>query len=266
MNNIDTIIPTPERINELACSSGAITGESIWEMILHYVRNAITDRFIAIDNVLERETLEFKNSLVKTLYHELRQLSVEGDEPASEEECDMVEWLKTMIDGILSSNDQYIQIRKGFNFLYRFEFNTRAQLIQEVRRQMYIINPICTEYAKPSYTFPSMDCGNAVHFYLTSRMSVIEDELRYHLAKLYRTPNLAFYAAAEEFYDRLAFASDLSGDSMISMADVWGSFFQEYSSKLWKEDTERYDVVNQLIGNYHQLQASLKEFLDSTQA
>lgn len=266
LNNIDTIIPTPERINELACSSGAITGESIWEMILHYVRNAITDRFIAIDNVLERETLEFKNSLVKTLYHELRQLSVEGDEPASEEECDMVEWLKTMMDGILSSNDQYIQIRKGFNFLYRFEFNTRAQLIQEVRRQMYIINPICTEYAKPSYTFPSMDCGNAVHFYLTSRMSVIEDELRYHLAKLYRTPNLAFYAAAEEFYDRLAFASDLSGDSMISMADVWGSFFQEYSSKLWKEDTERYDVVNQLIGNYHQLQASLKEFLDSTQA
>ena len=266
LNNIDTIIPTPERINELACSSGAITGESIWEMILHYVRNAITDRFIAIDNVLERETLEFKNSLVKTLYHELRQLSVEGDEPASEEECDMVEWLKTMMDGILSSNDQYIQIRKGFNFLYRFEFNTRAQLIQEVRRQMYIINPICTEYAKPSYTFPSMDCGNAVHFYLTSRMSVIEDELRYHLAKLYRTPNLAFYAAAEEFYDRLAFASDLSGDSMISMADVWGSFFQEYSSKLWKEDTERYDVVNHLIGNYHQLQASLKEFLDSTQA
>ena len=266
LNNIDTIIPTPERINELACSSGAITGESIWEMILHYVRNAITDRFIAIDNVLERETLEFKNSLVKTLYHELRQLSVEGDEPASEEECDMVEWLKTMMDGILSSNDQYIQIRKGFNFLYRFEFNTRAQLIQEVRRQMYIINPICTEYAKPSYTFPSMDCGNAVHFYLTSRMSVIEDELRYHLAKLYRTPNLAFYAAAEEFYDRLAFASDLSGDSMISMADVWGSFFQKYSSKLWKEDTERYDVVNQLIGNYHQLQASLKEFLDSTQA
>ena len=266
LNNIDTIIPTPERINELACSSGAITGESIWEMILHYVRNAITDRFIAIDNVLERETLEFKNSRVKTVYHELRQLSVEGDEPASEEECDMVEWLKTMMDGILSSNDQYIQIRKGFNFLYRFEFNTRAQLIQEVRRQMYIINPICTEYAKPSYTFPSMDCGNAVHFYLTSRMSVIEDELRYHLAKLYRTPNLAFYAAAEEFYDRLAFASDLSGDSMISMADVWGSFFQEYSSKLWKEDTERYDVVNQLIGNYHQLQASLKEFLDSTQA
>ena len=266
LNNIDTIIPTPERINELACSSGAITGESIWEMILHYVRNAITDRFIAIDNVLERETLEFKNSRVKTVYHELRQLSLEGAQPASDEECDMVEWLKTMMDGILSSNDQYIQIRKGFNFLYRFEFNTRAQLIQEVRRQMYIINPICTEYAKPSYTFPSMDCGNAVHFYLTSRMSVIEDELRYHLAKLYRTPNLAFYAAAEEFYDRLAFASDLSGDSMISMADVWGSFFQEYSSKLWKEDTERYDVVNQLIGNYHQLQASLKEFLDSTQA
>lgn len=266
LNNIDNIIPTPEKINALAESSGATTGESNWEMVLHYVRNTITDRFIAIDNVLEKETLEFKNSLVKTLYHELRQLSVDGEQNVPEEECDMVQWLKTMMDGILSSNEQYIQIRKGFNFLYHFEFNTRAQLIQEVRRQMYIINPICAEYAKPSYTFPAMDCGNAIHFYLTSRMSVIEDELRYHLAKLYRTPNLAFYAAAEEFYDRLAFASDLSGDSIVSMSDVWGAFFQEYSSKLWKEDTERFDVVNQLIGSYNQLIVSLEEFLGGNNA
>lgn len=262
LNDIDSIIPSPEKIDQLAANTGAVTGEDIWQMVLHYVRNTITDKFIAIDNVLEKETLDFKNSLVKTLYHELRQLSADGEQQSpSEEDCDMVEWLKTMMDGILGGNEQYIQIRKGFNFLYNFEFNTRAQLIQEVRRQMYIINPICIEYAKPSYTFPSMDCGNAIHFYLTSRMSVIEDELRYHLAKLYRTPNLAFYAAAEEFYDRLAFASDLSGDSIVSMSDVWGAFFQEYSSKLWKEDTERFDVVNQLIGSYNQLIVSLEEFL-----
>lgn len=267
LNDIDSIIPTPEKIDQLAANTGAVTGEDIWQMVLHYVRNTITDQFIAIDNVLEKETLDFKNSLVKTLYHELRQLSPaarhqkEAEEDCDEEDCDMVEWLKTMIDGILGGSEQYIQIRKGFNFLYHFEFNTRAQLIQEVRRQMYIINPICTEYAKPSYTFPSMDCGNAIHFYLTSRMSVIEDELRYHLAKLYRTPNLAFYAAAEEFYDRLAFASDLSGDSIVSMSDVWGTFFQEYSSKLWKEDTKRFNVVNQLIESYNQLIVSLEEFL-----
>lgn len=265
LNNLDNIIPTPEKINALAESSGATTGESNWETVLHYVRNTITDKFIAIDNVLEKETLEFKNSLVKTLYHELRQLSADGKD-ASEEACDMVEWLKTMMDGILSSSDQYIQIRKGFNFLYHFAFNTRAQLIQEVRRQMYIINPICAEYAKPSYTFPGMECGDAIYFYLTSRMSVIEDELRYHLAKLYRTPNLAFYAAAEEFYDRLAFASDLSGDSIVSMSDVWGAFFQEYSSKLWKEDTERFDAVNQLIGCYNQMIISLEEFLSANRA
>ena len=37
--------------------------------------------------------------------------------------------------------------------MYRFEFNTRAQLIQEVRRQLYIINPICDDkYAEPSTT------------------------------------------------------------------------------------------------------------------
>ena len=204
---------------------------------------------------------------MRTLYHELRRLSA-GAESTDEadEECDMVEWLKTMMDEILGGNDQYAQIRKGFHFLYQFEFNTRAQLIQEVRRQMYIINPICPEYAKPSITFQKNNCGNAVHFYLTSRMSVIEDELRYHLAKLYRTPNQAFYAAAEEFYDRLTFASDLSGDYLISMSDVWGSFFQEYSSKLWKDDTERFDVVNRLVERYNEMIAQLEGFLQTATA
>lgn len=261
LNDIDNMIPTPEKIDALAENSGALTGLGVWEAVLHYVRNTITDRFIALDNVLEKETLDFKNSLVKTLYHELRQLSANGDQSASEEDCDMVEWLKTMMDSILSSSEQYIQIRKGFDFLYRFEFNTRAQLIQEVRRQLYIINPICPEYAQAACNFPPTGCGNAIHFYLTSRMSVIEDELRYHLAKLYRTPNLAFYAAAEEFYDCLAFANDLSGDSIVSMSDVWGEFFQEYSGKLWKEETERFVAANQLIESYDRLVVSLGEFL-----
>ena len=97
-------------------------------------------------------------------------------------------------------------------------------------------------------------------------MSVIEDELRYHLSKLIRTPNLAFYAAAEEFYDRLANANDLHDGKLTSMSDVWGMFFQEYSSKIWKEDTERYDVVNQLIERYNQMIATLTQCLEGAKA
>ena len=264
LNDLDHFIPTAEQIQAISDNNGALLGENIWTMVLHYVRNAITDRFILIDNALEKATMDFKNSLVKSLYDELRALS--SDDRSSEDDaeaCDMVEWLKSMMDGILGSSKQYEQIHKAFDFLYRFEFNTRAQLIQEVRRQMYIINPICAEYAKPAINFQKNNCGDAVHFYLISRMSVIEDELRYHLSKLYKTPNMAFYAAAEEFYDRLTFASDLSGNSLTSMSDVWGMFFQEYSSKLWKEDAQRYDTVNKLIECYNSIIQTLENYLDN---
>lgn len=267
LSDLDSIIPTAEQIQEICNNSGDLLGEGIWHAVLHYVRNEITDRFIVIDDALEKATLDFKNSMVRCLYEELRALSAEkGVSTTMDEECDMVEWLKTMMDGILSSDERYSQIRKAFNFLYQFQFNTRAQLIQEVRRQLYIINPICAEYAKPTAEFHIANCGKTVHFYLTSRMSVIEDELRYHLSKLIRTPNLAFYAAAEEFYDRLTFASDLSDGSVTSMSDVWGMFFQEYSSKIWKEDTERYDVVNQLIERYNLMIDTLTECLDGAAA
>ena len=68
------------------------------------------------------------------------------------------------------------------------------------------------------------------------------------------------YGVFAEFYDRLTFASDLTGDEVISMSDVWGAFFQEFSSKLWREDTERFDVVNQLIGQYHEMIDTLEGF------
>lgn len=265
LNNLDSFIPSAEKIQAISNNNGELLGENLWQMVLHNVRNEITDRFILIDDILEKETLSFKNSLVKSLYDELRTLSSDDKSAADEnEECDMVEWLKTMMDGILSRNKRYEQIRKAFNFLYRFEFNTRAQLIQEVRRQLYIIDPICPEYAKPSTNFQKNNCGDAIHFYLTSRMSVIEDELRYHLSKLYKTPNMAFYAAAEEFYDRLTFASDLSGNTLTGMSDVWGMFFQEYSSELWESDSKRYEAVNKLVEAYHSFLQSLEDYLNDT--
>lgn len=262
LNDLDNIIPSAEQIQGICDRDGSLVGEALWQTVLHYVRNEITDRFIAIDNVLERETLEFKNSLVTRLYRELRQLSAQGVDGEEEaEQVDMVQWLKTMMDRVLSGKDKYVQIRKAFQFLYNFEFNTRAQLIQEVRRQLYIINPICDEYAKPAITFRRATCGREIHFYLTSRMSVIEDELRYHLAKLYRTPNQAFYAAAEEFYDRLTFASDLDGDDLTSMSDIWGQFFQEYSAALWQSDLERYEKFNALVDSYNDMIRGLEQFL-----
>ncbi len=268
LNNLDSIIPSAERLQKISDSNGFLSAESVWETALHYTRNEITDRFIAIDGVLEKETRDFKNSLVRHLYYELRALS-EGrdtpDEDGEDGDCDMTEWLKTMMDNVISSNGEYQQIYKAFQFLYQFEFNTRAQLIQEIRRQMYIINPICMEYAKPSVTFRKPNCGDEVHFYLSSRLAIIEDELRYALSTLYRTPNMAFYAAAEEFYDRLTFASDLTNDELTSMSDVWGKFFQEFSSRLWASDTNRFKQTDALVKSYNTIRVQLDSLASQIQ-
>ncbi len=255
LSTLDDIIPGAEEIQELAENTGAQTGEAVWETVLHYVRNEITNRFIQIDDLLEKDTFEFKNSLVDVLYGELRALS--PTDVTSEENLDKVEWLKSMMDGVFSDDPMYTQICKAFDFLYKFQFNTRAQLIQEVRRQLYIINPICREYAKPSYNFHPANCGEPIRFYLTSRMAVIEDELRFHLNKLYRTPNMAFYAAAEEFYDRIAFASYRSGGQLVSMSAVWSNFFVKYSTKIWQQDIERYTAVNKLVDEYNKVKSAL---------
>lgn len=268
LNSLDSIVPSAEQIQQISDNNGALLGDDVWKTVLHHVRNEITDRFIVIDDVLEKVTMDFKNSMVDVIYEELCSLSPnrENDDDG-DEVVDKVEWLKNMTENVLGNNPIYSQIRKAFDFLCKFEFNTRAQIIQEVRRQLYIINPICTEYAKPLINFQKPTCGKMVHFYLTSRMSVIEDELRYHLAKLYRTPNMAFYAAAEEFYDRLTFASDISEDqgSLTGMSEIWGTFFQEYSSELWKEQSDKYKEVNSLINGYNLMIAILLEAISVTE-
>lgn len=266
VNNLEQFIPSAETIQEISEKNGGLLADDVWKVVLHNVRNNITDSFIKIDNVFAKETLVFKDSLVSALYEGLRALSNNKGQSAEDENCDKVQWLKTMMDEVLDGKEQYAQIHKAFDFLYKFEFNTRAQIIQEVRKQLFIINPICDEYAHPSVNFRDENCGEAVYFYLTSRMTVIEDELRYHLTRLCRTPNQAFYAAAEEFYDRLTFASDLKENKLTSMSDVWGQFFQEYSVKLWEGDTKRFEVVNQLINVYNAMMADLRAFVDGAAA
>ena len=267
LNDLDNIVPTAEQIQEISDQNGALLGNDVWATVLHFVRNEVTDRFIMIDDVLEKETLEFKNSLVKILYDELHSLSPDSkDDTEDGENVNKTEWLKSMLDNIFDNNPKYEQIRRGFNFLYQFEFNTRAQLIQEVRRQLYIINPICREYAAPYVDFYKPECGKTIHFYLTSRMSVIEDELRYHLSKLYRTPNQAFYAAAEEFYDRLTFASDMSEGKITSMADIWGSFFLEYSSKIWEKDEQKRKTTKDIADHYTRMIQTLEELVSGFKA
>lgn len=285
LNSLDHLAPSPEMLQKAIDENGSLLPSDLWHAALHYTRNEITDQFNAIDKVLELETQKFKNSLVRHLYYALKNISDNEDEGKEQydgtekmqdeevfadegknweeaEDCNMVEWLKTVMDHVINDKPQYDQIYKAFQFLYQFEFNTRAQLIQEIRRQLYIINPICREYAAPGVTFRKANAGQGVYFYLTSRLSVIEDDLRYSLVSLYRTPNQAFYAAAEEFYDRLTFASNLKDGQFVSMDTVWGQFFMEYSNRLWADNAERYDRVNALVQQYNQIQETLNSLAE----
>lgn len=267
LDSLDELVPDAETLQRTIDQNGSLLPDRLWDDALHYVRNEITDRFIAIDSVLEEETRKFKNSLVGSLYDELLNLSKaqggadlpwEEQETETDKEPDKVEWLKNIMDHVINDKPQYEQIYKAFRFMYRFEFNTRAQLIQEVRRQLYIINPICDrEYAKPLYNFHRRTAGKEVNFYLTSRMSIIEENLRHVLAGMYRSPNQAFYAAAEEFYDRLTFANSLNESEFENMQDVWGKFFMEFSTRLWTANAEKYQEVNAVVQDYKQVKEKL---------
>lgn len=159
--------------------------------------------------------------------------------------------------------DYYInlcyQIYKGLQFLNQFEFNVRAELIREVRNQLRIINPMTTEYyMQPNYVFHKRNAGQAVHFYLTSRLAILEDGLRYSLAKMNKLPNQSFYAAAEEFYDRMTFASNFKDNSFVDMSEIWGEFFIQYSQLLWAKEVDRHKVVQQIMEEYNQFCDMLK--------
>ena len=268
LDSLDDLVPDAQTLQLTINGNGSLLPGQLWDDALHYVRNEVTDRFIAIDSILEEETRKFKNSLVRSLYDELLNLSKaqgitdlpwEEQDGGQEKEPDMVEWLKNIMDHVINDKPQYEQIYKAFRFMYRFEFNTRAQLIQEVRKQLYIINPICDrEYAKPLYDFHRDNAGKEVNFYLTSRMSIIEENLRHVLVDLYHAPNQAFYAAAEEFYDRLTFANSLNESEFESMQDVWGKFFMEYSSQLWTASSEKYQQANELVREYQNIKKELE--------
>lgn len=261
LHNLDTDInPGADAIQNLANNNNVI-GSDVWNYTLHYVRNEITRRFTAIDDELERENIRFKNSLVRVLYNNLSELLGDTGE-TDDDSVDLTAKLREMMGKILSGNDRYNQIYDAIVYLDNFEFNTRATIIRTVRSQLGIINPLCEEYANPEINFHASHCGPEIDFYLTSRLSLIEENLRHELMGLYNAPNKAFYAVAEEFYDKLTFAaSDISDGKITMMADVWGYFFQDFSELIWKEQAKDSEVLNELVRDMKALKPMLEKCL-----
>lgn len=263
LDNLESLLPSAEGLQRVLDESGTLMGENLWETPLNYVRNEITDQFIAIDKPMEQEVLKFKNSIVRELYESLKTLAGQVG-AAREENTDHTRWLWGVMEPMLRDKPQYNQIYRAFQFLDQFEFNVRAQLIQEVRTQLRIINQMTPEYyMKPNYTFRQENIGQSVHFYLTSRLAILEDGLRHNLALMNKLPNRAFYAAAEEFYDRLTFASDFKNGTFVEMSVVWGEFFAEFSHLIWAAEKDRNKPAEEIITAYEQYRAQLTAMLSA---
>ena len=272
LNGLEDILPSEENLQRVLDQSGDLKESALWQVPLNYVRNEISDQFISLDDLMGEETLLFKNTLVGELYDSLKSMGGLDDEPVEDQvqseqnqtdtndalevkeekkEIDKTRWLWDMMEPMLRDNPEYIQIYRAFQFLDQFNFNIRAQIIQEVRYQLRIINDMTTDfYMKPNYTFSKSNAGQAVHFYMTSRLAILEDGLRESLMKMNKMPNQAFYAAAEEFYDRLTFASDFKNDRFVNMANIWGKFFSQYSGLIWKKEMEKQEAVKRVMKEY----------------
>lgn len=264
LDNLESILPSEEDLQKVLDESGTLIGQDLWQTPLNYVRNEITDQFIAIDDLMEQETLEFKNAIVHDLYESLKNLAGQAGSADAEEDgnVDQTKWLWSVMEPLIRDKQEYSQIYRAFQFLSQFEFNVRAQMIQEVRNQLRIINPMTPDYyMQPNYVFHKANVGQAVHFYLTSRLAILEDGLRHNLALMNKMPNQAFYAAAEEFYDRLTFASDFKNGVFVDMSEIWSQFFTEYSRRIWEKETGGHTAVSAISKEYEQYYEQIKAIL-----
>lgn len=275
LNGLEGILPSEENLQQVLDQSGDLKESSLWQVPLNYVRNEISDQFISLDDLMGEETQKFKNDLIGELYDSLKSMGGLDDEPEEEpaeqksadaeeeipegeipveekkKEIDKTRWLWNIMEPMLRDNPEYIQIYRAFQFLDQFNFNIRAQIIQEVRYQLRIINDMTTDfYMRPNYTFDKSNAGQAVHFYMTSRLAILEDGLRESLMQMNKMPNQAFHAAAEEFYDRLTFASDFKNGRFVNMANIWGKFFSQYSGLIWKKEMEKQEAVKRVMKEY----------------
>lgn len=257
LDTIEDVLPSEEAVQEVMNDSGDLVGYDIWKVPLNYVRNKITDQFIEIDKPMEEETLEFKNRLVNNLYNTLKTLAGEN---TKEPDKDYTKWLWEFIAPLIKDQPEYNQIYKALQFIYQFEFNVRAELIREVRNQLSIINPMTPDYyMQPNFNFSKYNAGKEIKFFMSSRIAILEDGLRHSLSKLKETPNQAFYAAAEEFYDRLTFSSNIDSGNFIDMSDVWGKFFTQYGPKLFEKNLEKWKQMKEIMQEYKVHKQNLME-------
>ncbi len=224
-------IPSVEQLKEESIQ------EQAWGIVfghkMHFMRNKLTEHFQTLDDSLRESVEDMKHEIVMILRN--------GGLARFAPECEDSQFLKIIFEQL--DKDEFPELHQGFYYLIDFQLSFRNLFQYRLRESLTELYADDTTFGLPSEKLTDLSAEH-VQGLLQNALEKTFYEVDNVLAPLLKEPNMARYAIAEEFRDRIWKASDAK--------EQWRIFLGERKNILWPEKfkwAELLTDVNKKLSN-----------------
>jgi hypothetical protein len=207
-------IPSIEQLKEESIQ------EQAWGIVfghkMHFMRNELTRHFQTLDDSLRESVEDMKHEIVMILRN--------GGLARFAPECEDSHFLKVVFEQL--DKDEFPELHQGFYYLIDFQLSFRNLFQYRLRESLTELYADDTTFGLPSQKLTDLSAEH-VQGLLQNALEKTFYEVENVLAPLLKEPNMARYAIAEEFRDRIWKASDAK--------EQWRIFLGERKNILWPE-------------------------------
>lgn len=226
IDNMMDMIPEKEEIDSLFNARGGMQPSDIYIFFLDKIRNKLTKQFIQVDVSLDNLTCQFKNRIADCL------LSEEGGNLGKiadlSENSQPYEALLHFARRKMEPED-YPQIRSAIEFVCDFQFSVRGFLMSKIRSNLYDISRANPNILSGLDFIPSNGkWGKTIWFNLVDNVQEIHDKLKKELRQFFVSPNEAYFAVSDEFYDRIYYSEGVK--------EEWMKLYSSYVMQLYSKE------------------------------
>ena len=216
--NLMACVPSEETVQNYIDTHGITSIAEVYKHFLDTIRSDITQQFIEVDTSLRPMIDAFKNGVTRILV-ENGQL---GKILPPSAEGELYQWLRDFAQAHLEDGSQ---IRRAFTFLYDFDFSVRGALMHKVRMSLYEIS-----LANPNMMNVSFNSASAksVVFQLKMSLKRVQEHLKEALKGFYISPNEAFFAVCDEFFERVSTSE--------GVYDEWFALYSGFAGRIWSRE------------------------------
>lgn len=229
LKNAVQIPPLTEILGQLR--QGYNDQHAVYRRLANFMRVYIIDNFLTLDESLDKLVVELKGEIVDIMadddHGRLGRIVPKESAPD--------EWLANFLT-IAKQDAELTDIHVAVEALLNFKLSVKGYLIYLIRNSLDTIDPLLSEQLPVIEGETEDEQAESIRTWMERYVADVKRQIQLSCRPYLQFPNKALFAAARDFYDRVAFSVKTMEPEEADIADKWRYLYDAHLREVWPEE------------------------------